>query len=101
VGARVRRPLYIHAKHREWPTGRAAAQRGGDTDHTRDQHTREAGQVGGGAPVEIAITPDGKTAYTVSLEGTVTPIATATNTPGKPIKVEPSVGQTSAIAIMP
>jgi DNA-binding beta-propeller fold protein YncE len=38
--------------------------------------------------IAIAITPDGKTAYAVSLaKGTVTPIATATNTPGRPIKV--------------
>ena len=40
----------------------------------------------------IAITPDGKTAYVVDGAdhpgwGTVTPIATATNTAGKPIRV--------------
>ncbi len=36
----------------------------------------------------IAITRDGKTAYvTNSMAGTVTPITTATNTPGKPIEV--------------
>ena len=39
---------------------------------------------------DFAITPDGKTAYVVSPEGnnrTVTPIRTATNTPGKPIRI--------------
>src|SRR5208282_3058796 len=37
----------------------------------------------------IAITPDGKTAYVVNetTKGTVTPIDTATNKPGTPIKV--------------
>ena len=38
----------------------------------------------------IAITPDGKTAYVASSEGpyrTVTPISTATNTPGTPIRI--------------
>ena len=40
------------------------------------------------APVAIAITPNGKTAYAVSWHaGTVTPITTATNTPGKPIHI--------------
>jgi YVTN family beta-propeller protein len=34
-----------------------------------------------------AITPDGKTLYVASPDsGTVTPITTATNTPGKPVK---------------
>ena len=37
----------------------------------------------------IAITPDGKTAYVVSYaSGKVTPISTATNKAGKPIKVK-------------
>jgi DNA-binding beta-propeller fold protein YncE len=40
--------------------------------------------------VAIAVTPDGRTAYVVNFvatgNGTVTPITTATNTPGKPIK---------------
>ena len=48
-----------------------------------------------GVPQAIAITPDGKTVYVVSEIGgrppyitdTVTPISTATNTPGKPIPV--------------
>jgi len=36
----------------------------------------------------IAITPDGKTAYVACYAaGTVTPIAIATNTPGRPIHV--------------
>jgi YVTN family beta-propeller protein len=39
-------------------------------------------------PFPIAITPDGKTAYVVSWQaGTVTPIATTTNKPGRPIHV--------------
>ncbi|MGO9162478.1 MAG: YncE family protein [Streptosporangiaceae bacterium] len=39
-------------------------------------------------PLEIAITPDGRTVYVLNhFSDTVTPIATATNTPGKPIKV--------------
>ena len=44
---------------------------------------------GGLGPDEIAITPDGKTAYVVSdnQPGTITPISTATNTPGQPISV--------------
>lgn len=35
----------------------------------------------------IVITPDGKTAYVTSDDDLVMPIATATNTPGKPIEV--------------
>ena len=49
----------------------------------------------------IAVTPDGKTAYVVSACGcapVVTPVATATNTPGKPIKIG---GSPWAIAITP
>lgn len=53
----------------------------------------------GSNPSMIAITPDGKTVYVVNISpgntpyalsgklSTVTPIATATNTPGKPIKL--------------
>ena len=42
----------------------------------------------GNDPDDIAITPDGKTAYVAnSGSGTVTPIATATNTAGPPITV--------------
>ena len=41
----------------------------------------------GTAPVAIAITPNGKTAYVASLSDTVTPIRTATNKPGKAIRV--------------
>ena len=47
----------------------------------------------------IAITPDGKTAYVGSSFGTVTPINTATNKPGKPIKV--AATPSLAIAITP
>jgi hyaluronoglucosaminidase len=42
----------------------------------------------GTGPESIAFTPDGRTAYVVSLGAdTVTPISTATNTPGTPIRV--------------
>jgi DNA-binding beta-propeller fold protein YncE len=52
----------------------------------------------GGTPVAIAITPDGKTAYIATAAyiarscagcpvGTLIPVSTATNTPGKPIKI--------------
>jgi DNA-binding beta-propeller fold protein YncE len=51
-----------------------------------------------GTPVAIAITPDGRTAYVATAAyiagscagcavGTVIPVATAANTPGKPIKI--------------
>ncbi len=40
----------------------------------------------GGLPWGIAITPDGTTAYVTNLSN-VTPIDTATNTPGAPITV--------------
>ena len=56
---------------------------------------------GGGYPKAIAITPDGQTAYVVNTDsGTVTPIATATNT----VTVGPSItvgSQPDAIAITP
>jgi YVTN family beta-propeller protein len=50
-------------------------------------------------PVILAITPNGRTAYVANAgDGTVTPISTATNTAGKPIRV----GHTPrAIAITP
>jgi DNA-binding beta-propeller fold protein YncE len=42
----------------------------------------------GPGPRPLAITPDGRTVYAVSpLSGTVTPISTATNRPGKPLPV--------------
>ena len=37
-----------------------------------------------GAPIEIALTPDGRTLYGAALNKVV-PISTATNTPGQPI----------------
>ena len=40
---------------------------------------------------KIAITPDGKTAYATT-GSDVTPISTATNTPGKPIHIAPGAG---------
>jgi YVTN family beta-propeller protein len=44
-------------------------------------------------PYAVAITPDGKTAFVSNKgSGTVTPIDTATNTPGPPIPVGPSPG---------
>ena len=47
----------------------------------------------------MAMTPDGKTIYVANLgSGTVTPVSTATNTAGQPIKVG---SQPSAIAITP
>ena len=60
-------------------------------------HTlRPAGQQGsatvyvGGHSAAIAVTPDGKTAYVISAPpsgpGTIIPLATATNTPGTPIR---------------
>ena len=50
------------------------------------------------APLSIAVTPDGKTAY-VACESAVIPISTATNTPGKPITLAPT--PPLAIAITP
>jgi len=62
----------------------------------------------GNEPFAIAVTPDGKTVYVAntwentgrpaSAPGTVTPIATATNTPGAPIEVG---SQPWAFAITP
>src|SRR6516164_3189422 len=50
---------------------------------------------------QIAVTPDGKTAYAIT--GTsVTPISTATNTPGKPIHIgQPNFPGTDHIVITP
>jgi YVTN family beta-propeller protein len=53
------------------------------------------------SPFAIAITPDGKTAYVVNRgdingTGTVTPITTATNRAGNPIRIDEGPG---AIAI--
>ena len=61
------------------------------------------GQPGQPGPSPIAITPDGKTAYVVNLiAGTVTPISTATNTPGRPVVVKSSPGVTlDGIGIAP
>ena len=54
--------------------------------------------VAAGSISQIAITPDGKTAYATT-GSTVTPISTATNTPGTPIHV-PGAGY-ETIAITP
>ena len=59
----------------------------GDPDRDRHQHRRAADHRRND-PYGIAITPDGKTAYVANYgSGTVTPIATATNTAGPPITV--------------
>jgi DNA-binding beta-propeller fold protein YncE len=56
----------------------------GDPDLDGDEHRGKAIKVATG-PVAVAFTPDGKTAYVVSLGADmVTPISTATNTPGTP-----------------
>ena len=53
----------------------------------------------GNAPVRIAITPDGRTAYVVNQDSNnVTPISTRTDKPGKAIQV---ARRPSAIAITP
>ena len=59
---------------------------------TATDRARKPIPVGGssrlGGPDFIAITPDGKTAYVANAGlNAVTPISTATNTPGKPIHV--------------
>ena len=59
----------------------------GDPDRDGHRHRRPADH-GRKRPDAIAITPDGKTAYVGNgNSGTVTPIATATNTAGPPITV--------------
>ena len=53
---------------------------------------------------QIAVTPDGKTAYTVTEDSVVVPISTATNTAGKPIRFGPDCrpsGTFDNIAITP
>lgn len=59
--------------------------------------TNTAGKPIHVAADQIAITPDGKTAYALN-ENTVIPISTATNTPGKPFT---DVYQPSQMAITP
>jgi DNA-binding beta-propeller fold protein YncE len=62
-------------------------------------NTEERPITVGNAPSAIAFTPDGTTAYVVSLgAGTVTPNLPATNTPGTPIKAG---AHPYAIAITP
>ncbi|HET7245543.1 MAG TPA: hypothetical protein VFJ07_12010 [Streptosporangiaceae bacterium] len=51
----------------------------------------------GGNPFEIAISPDGKTAYVTDVSAGVTPIRTATNKALRGLKI----GYSSAIAITP
>jgi YVTN family beta-propeller protein len=70
-----------------------------DTVTPIDTATNTAGPAirVGPQPIAIAVTPNGRTAYVVNQnasvagpdisDGTVTPITTATNTPGNPIKV--------------
>ncbi len=66
-------------------------------------------RVGGDHPFDIAITPDGQTAYVLSStkgifsknsRAEVTPVSTATNTPGQPISL-PALGGYGFIAITP
>jgi DNA-binding beta-propeller fold protein YncE len=55
-----------------------------------------------GVPSQILITPNGKTAYVLGLAGAeIIPIATATNTPEKGIKVGMTVGGVDQMAITP
>ena len=63
-------------------------------------NTAEAPIALGGAPIAVAITPDGKTAYVTNERraDSVTPIDTATNTAGTPI---PSAANRPRIAITP
>ena len=67
----------------------------------RHQHSGQAGQDRR-TPLAIAITPDGKTAYIIAISrkgvGKLIPVATATNTPGRPVKI---AGTPLAIAITP
>jgi len=56
--------------------------------------------TGGATGSQIAITPDGKTAY-VTTGPTVTPIKTATNTPGRPIHVGGLPSGSGQIVITP
>ena len=57
-----------------------------DPDQDRHQHRRRP-DPGRNRPSDIAITPDGKTAYVTNVTSdTVTPIDTATNTAGPPIR---------------
>ena len=63
-------------------------QRHRDPDRHGHQHSRDGDPRVGGSPTAIAITPDGKTTYVTDGSGTtVTPIATATNTPETAISV--------------
>ena len=64
--------------------------RHGHPGQPRHQHARQADHSA--CPAAIAFTPDGKTAYVVSPRpgpSTVIPVNTATDTPGKPIRVGP------------
>jgi DNA-binding beta-propeller fold protein YncE len=65
------RPIHLRTSTFTWRRWRSAEIRGRNALHD---------------PYFIAVTPDGKTAYvTFPGSGTVTPISTATNTPGRPI----------------
>jgi YVTN family beta-propeller protein len=54
-----------------------------------------------GGPDAIAVTPNGEVAYVESANGTVTPIDTATNLPGRPISVGTEGPFSSGIVITP
>ena len=68
-----------------------------------DTATNKAGKpVRAGLGLQVAITPDGKTAYVLNGGAfTVTPVSTATNTVGRPIHLPRSSFEPSFIAITP
>ena len=81
------RTAYVAAFPTSPPASTAAQY--GHAGRDRHQHAGKPIKISG-IPAAIAITPDGQTAYVVSYSQsatTVTPITTATNTPGKPIKI--------------
>src|SRR5262245_32320285 len=65
--------------------------------HRMERAARQVSAAGASATA-IAITPNGRTAYVVTVGDTVTPVNLATRKPGRPIKVGDSA---SVIAISP
>jgi DNA-binding beta-propeller fold protein YncE len=83
----------------EGPTGEVIPIRTATSTPGKPIHVRLPGY----RPFEITMDPDGKTAYLTfgwslgsSLSGSIIPISTATNTPGKPIRV--AAGKRSYVA---
>ncbi len=64
----------------------------------RVERTARQVSAAGASATAIAITPNGRTAYVVTVGDTVTPVNLATRKPGRPIKVGDSA---SVIAIAP